>query len=132
MGRFLPPDHSKGDESTIAGYMAVHDRPAAFEGADGASYSVAIEVDQTGESDRPWGAFLLFVRWTPGEPHPAGHIESPFLTWGGSEAKARDLLGAFSLDAVKNVLDGLIKSKSRPSRPWWESMGDDAAGGGAT
>ena len=27
MGRFLPPDHSKGDEHTLGGYMAVHARP---------------------------------------------------------------------------------------------------------
>ena len=39
---YRPPDHSKGDESTIGGYMAVHDRPAAFEGSDGFSYSVEI------------------------------------------------------------------------------------------
>jgi hypothetical protein len=43
--RYRPPDHSKGDESTIGGYMAVHDRPAAFEGSDGFSYSVEIMVD---------------------------------------------------------------------------------------
>ena len=42
MGRFIPPDHSKGDESTLGGYMAVHARPAAFEGSDGMSYSVEI------------------------------------------------------------------------------------------
>ncbi len=126
MGRFLPPDHSKGDESTIAGYMAVHARPAAFEGADGASYSVDIQADETGESERPWGAFFLFVRWTPGEPHAAGHLESPFLAWGGSESEARDALGSLSLDAVKRVLDDLIGSSAPPSRPWWESMHDDA------
>jgi hypothetical protein len=33
--RFRQPDHSKGDASTIGGYAAVHDRPAAFEGSDG-------------------------------------------------------------------------------------------------
>ena len=30
--------------------MAVHGRPAAFEGSDGMSYSVAIEADATGDS----------------------------------------------------------------------------------
>ncbi len=56
MGRFLPPDHSKGDPNTIGGYMAVHDRPAAFEGSDGASYSVEIVTDTSGEKDRPFAA----------------------------------------------------------------------------
>ena len=32
-GQFRPADHSKGDANTIGGYMAVHDRPAAFEGS---------------------------------------------------------------------------------------------------
>ena len=33
------PDHSRGDANTLGGYAAVHDRPAAFEGADGFSYT---------------------------------------------------------------------------------------------
>jgi len=36
--------------------MAVHARPAAFEGADERSYTVAIETDETGERDREAGA----------------------------------------------------------------------------
>ncbi len=48
MGRFLPPDHDAGDPNTIGGYQAVHARPAAFEGRDGASYSIEIVVDETG------------------------------------------------------------------------------------
>ena len=45
--RFVPPDHSKGDEATIGGYAAVHDRPAAFEGSDGFSYSVEMMAEET-------------------------------------------------------------------------------------
>ena len=36
-GKHLPPDHDLGDANTIGGYMAVHARPAAFEGRDGMS-----------------------------------------------------------------------------------------------
>src|SRR6478736_3794372 len=61
--RHQPPDHSKGDESTIGGYMAVHDRPAAFEGSDGFSYSVEIMADESGMGSQRWGAFFLFVKW---------------------------------------------------------------------
>ena len=39
MAQFRQPDHSKGDANTLGGYIAVHDRPAAFEGADGFSYT---------------------------------------------------------------------------------------------
>ena len=59
MGQFLPADHSKGDANTIGGYMAVHSRPAAFEGSDGASYSVEIVTDTSGEEKRPFAAYLL-------------------------------------------------------------------------
>ena len=60
MGRFLPADHSKGDPNTIGGYMAVHDRPAAFEGSDHASYSVEIVSDASGDRTRPFAAYLLW------------------------------------------------------------------------
>src|SRR5205814_8067594 len=66
MGRFIPPDHSKGDPNTIGGYMAVHDRPAAFEGIDGASYSVELVSDSSGDKERPFAAHRVFVRWRPG------------------------------------------------------------------
>jgi len=56
MGRFLPPDHSKGDEHTLGGYMAVHARPAAFAGEEGASYSADIGLDETGDATAPVGA----------------------------------------------------------------------------
>jgi cytochrome b len=83
MSRFLPADHSKGDERTIGGYAAVHARPAAFEGRDGCSYSVELLADRTGEAARPWGAFLLFVQWKRiGDQGVSGHLESEFLAWG--------------------------------------------------
>ena len=68
--------------------MAVHARPAAFEGADGRSYTVAIETDDTGERARPVGAYLLFVRWGGEQPDVTGHIETPFLAWGATAEEA--------------------------------------------
>ena len=82
MARHEPPDHSQGDERTLGGYMAVHSRPAAFEGSDGRSYTVAIETDETGERDRPIGGYLLFVRWESVEAHMVDFRESPeFQVW---------------------------------------------------
>ena len=130
MGRFLPPDHSKGDEHTLGGYMAVHARPAAFEGADGASYSADIAFDSTGDAAAPVGAYLIFVRWSPGEPRVVGHLETDFLARARSEDEARAAIGALSLEETKRVLDELIRA-SRPSaaeRPWWDVMREENEG----
>ena len=82
-GHFIPPDHSRGDANTLGGYAAVHARPAAFEGPDGMSYSVEVLAEETGEPARPWGAYLLFMRWArQGAQRVEGHLETPFLAWG--------------------------------------------------
>lgn len=125
MGRHLPPDHSLGDANTIGGYRAVHDRPAAFEGRDGSSYSVELAAAETGERERPWGAFLLFVRWSQGDPTPAGHLESDFLAWGADESEAIARLGAMTLGEVRTQLEALIGGSDAASRPWWEAMRDE-------
>jgi hypothetical protein len=122
MGRFIPPDHSKGDPNTIGGYMAVHDRPAAFEGSDGASYSVEIVTDETGEKEKPFAAYLLFVRWGHGDPVASGHLETEFLSSATTEDAARKEVGALSLNEVKAKLDALIKAHHAASLKWWDSM----------
>lgn len=112
MSRFLPADHSKGDERTIGGYAAVHARPAALEGRDGWSYSVEILTDSTGEDERPFGAYFLFVQWKRiGEQGVAGHLESGFLAWGADRATAKDSLGAMLVEEVQRELDALIRAR---------------------
>ena len=133
MAQFHPADHSKGDANTIGGYIAVHDRPAAFEGADGFSYSVELLTDATGEAERPFGAYLLFVRWSRiGAQTPEGHLESEYLAFAGSEEEALRMLGTTRLDAVRTVLDALI-ARSRPEigsqRRWWDAMNDEPESG---
>jgi hypothetical protein len=127
MGRFLPADHSRGDANTIGGYMAVHDRPAAFEGSDGASYSVEIVTDTTGDSARPFAAYLLFVRWREGDPVASGHLETDFIAYGKSEDEARSLVGALLLNEVKSRLDGLIKARKAELLPWWDAMREEGS-----
>lgn len=122
MGRFIPPDPSKGDPNTIGGYMAVHDRPAAFEGSDGASYSAEIVTDSTGEADRPFGAYLLFVQWGHGDPVATGHLETEFLAFASTETEARQAVGALLLNDVKTKLDALIKARHAQSLKWWDEM----------
>lgn len=127
-GRFLPPDHSLGDANTIGGYAAVHARPAAFEGSDGMSYSVEIVVDDTGIAGRPFGAYLLFLRWRRmGTQGIEGHLETDYLAYGATEEAARNTIGQLTLDAVKRLLDDLIREQSanRPTRRWWDAMRDE-------
>lgn len=125
-GRHLPADHSKGDANTIGGYMAVHARPAAFEGSDGFSYSVELATDESGEPARPFGAFFLFLRWRRlGAQGVEGHLESDFLAWGDSADSAREALGRMTLADVKGVLDALIAARGTSSRRWWDVMRDE-------
>jgi hypothetical protein len=127
-GRFLQPDHSRGDANTIGGYAAVHARPAAFDGSDGMSYSVEIVVDGTEISGRPYGAYFMFLRWRRvGTQGIEGHLETDYLAYGATEVAARDAIGAMSLGAVKHLLDELIREQSanRPSRRWWDAMRDE-------
>jgi len=102
--------------------MAVHDRPAAFEGTDGASYSVEIVTDTSGEKERPFAAYLLFVRWGHGDPVASGHLETEFLAFATTEDDARKMVGAMLLNEVKLCLDQLITENRAKLLPWWDSM----------
>jgi hypothetical protein len=127
-GRFLPPDHSRGDANTIGGYAAVHARPAAFEGSDGMSYSVEIVVDETEIVGRRYGAYLLFMRWRRiGAQGIEGHLETDYLAYGASEDDARASVGAMTLGDVKSLLETLIREQmaNQPSRRWWDAMRDE-------
>jgi hypothetical protein len=126
-GQFRPADHSKGDANTIGGYMAVHDRPAAFEGSDGFSYSVEILVERDDDDEPPWAAFFLFVRWARiGAQSPEGHVESDYLARGATADEARRKIGGLALSDVKSVLDALIaRHAAAPTRPWFDAMRDE-------
>ncbi len=130
-GQHLPADHSRGDANTIGGYAAVHGRPAAFQGSDGLSYSVEITTAPTGDAERPWGAYLLFVQWSRiGATSPSGHLESDFLAESDSEADARAVVGGLSLSQVRGMLHALIAERTgaEPTRRWWDVMRDEGGG----
>jgi hypothetical protein len=129
-GQFLQPDHDKGDANTIGGYIAVHDRPAAFEGSDGFSYSVEILAEPAGEGDA-WGAFLLFVQWARlGAQAPEGHLETEYLGTGPTEERARAVVEGLSLNDVKRHLDSLIAARDTqgPRRRWFDAMREESDG----
>lgn len=109
--------------------MAVHGRPAAFEGSDGMSYSVAIDADATGDAERPWGAYFLFMRWRRvGAQGVEGHLETDYLAHGESAAAAEAALGTMPLADVRTELERLIAARAaaeRPARKWWDAMRDE-------
>ncbi len=112
MSRFLPADHSKGDERTIGGYAAVHARPAAFDGRDGFSYSVEILSDRVDAPEGAYGAFFLFVQWRRiGEQGVEGHLESDFLVHGETSAAAKTALGTMPIEEVQRLLDALLRAR---------------------
>ncbi|HLA14891.1 MAG TPA: hypothetical protein VJZ25_07690 [Gemmatimonadaceae bacterium] len=125
MGQFKPPKPEKGDANTIGGYMAVHGRPAAFEGSDGASYSVEIVTDVGNDEEPPFGAYLLFVRWRENDPVAVGHLESDFLALGSKEEEVRATVGKLTLNEVKALLDKLIASRKAQLLAWSAEMGGD-------
>lgn len=128
MAQFLQPDFSAGDPNTVAGYAAVHGRPAALEGSDGFSYSIEILTDEERSQREPWGAYLFFVRWARiGASTPEGHLETIVLARGATEADARERVGGMLLSDAKRALDELIAHAigDRPRRRWWDAMAAD-------
>lgn len=105
------------DDATLGGYFRVHTRPPAFEGADGAAYSVALYVDEEPGPDGRYGGALLFVRWNAGGDQPAGHLETDHLARAGSAAEVEQQLHALTLHQVKEELDRSIQRAE--GRPAW-------------
>jgi hypothetical protein len=98
---------------TFAGYVETHDRVPAFQGSDGLPYTVDVDTERTDDADRPWAAFLVFVRWAATGAGIMGHVLSDDVAWGRTEEEAR--LGALDLTMyeLKNELDGAIERRAR-------------------
>jgi hypothetical protein len=124
MGQFLPADHSKGDANTLGGYIAVHNRPAAFEGRDGASYSVEILTDADAGGGSAFSSYILFIRWREGDPVASGHLETPYLSSGNTEEESRRPIEAMKLSEVRAELDKLIRDPEK-TRPWYDVARDE-------
>lgn len=108
--------------------MAVHDRPAAFEGSDGFSYSVEILAQHEPDAAAPWAGFFLFVKWARiGAQSPEGHLESDYVARGATEAEAIANAGKLPLSETKNILDALIARTAgdKPGRRWFDVMRDE-------
>lgn len=98
---------------TLAGYVAKHDRVPAFDGCDGQPYTVDVATDETGDPDRPYSAFLVFVRWAATGAGIMDHTESGDLAFGSTEDEARRAIGELSLYEIKAELDASIERKRK-------------------
>jgi hypothetical protein len=96
---------------TFRGYVETHDRVPAFEGCDGQPYTVDIDAEETGEADRPWAAFLIFVRWAATGAGIMGHVESGDVAWGATEDEARMAALDLTLYELKIELDAAIRRR---------------------
>ncbi len=106
------------DDTTLGGYPAVHGRAPAFEGSDGAPYTVAVEAERAEEGDSHWVAYLVFVRWSENGTAIMGHLETEDLAEGASEAEARTHLEELPLSRVKAILDEAILRKRQDEAEW--------------
>ena len=93
---------------TLGGYIAEHDRPPAFEGSDGQPYTVAGEVEETEDPDRPYAAFFLFLRWAATGAGIMEHFESGDVAYGATEREAHLAALELTLYEIKAELDAAI------------------------
>lgn len=105
------------DDSTLGGYLAVHDRPPAFEGSDGRAYTAAVYVDEVPGADGRYGGAVMFVRWSDAGDHAVGHLESPYVAYADSPEGAEAAVCRLSLHDLKRALDVAIASAKEP--PVW-------------
>jgi hypothetical protein len=90
------------------------------------SYSLEILSDSTGDPTRPFGAYLLFVRWSRmGAQLVEGHLESEFLAYGNSGPEAEFELTALSLTDAQRHLDAQLRARDGASGRRWLNVTED-------
>ena len=115
-GDLREPGHESDDvhgvpDATLGGYLDTHDRPPAFEGADGHPYTVSLEVEQTPDLRAPYVGYLVFPRWAATGLGVVGHVQTPLLCREPGRAAAEGYLRELSLDRVKSLLDEGIERR---------------------
>jgi hypothetical protein len=96
---------------TFMGYLETHERVPAFEGSDEQPYTVDIDAEETGDPDRPWAAFLVFVRWAGTGAGIMGHVTSGDVAYGDTEDEARTAALGLTLYDLKSHLDRAIEHR---------------------
>ena len=98
-------------DASLGGYFEKHSRPPAFEGSDGASYSVDVYIEEDETTNKKYSAALIFVRWSSDGAQPVGHLETVPLAVAERRAEVKSALYALTLHQVKGHLERLIEEK---------------------
>ena len=96
------------DDTTLAGYFRVHDRPPAYQGSDGHPYTVSVETERTADLKAPWEGYLVFPRWAQTGVGIVGHVETPTVVRAPSQAEVEERLGELTLHRVQELLEDAI------------------------
>lgn len=104
---------SENDDSTLAGYFRVHDRPPAYEGSDGHPYTVSVETEKTGDLRAPWIGYLVFPRWAQNGVGIVGHVETDDLVRSATQDEAQARLGELTLHDVHAQLEAAIERSTK-------------------
>lgn len=99
------------EDITLGGYIAKHDRVPAFEGADAQPYTVDIDIEQLDDPDRPFAAFLVFLRWAATGAGIMDHCESRDVAYGPTGEAARAAALDLTLYEVRAELDAAIRRR---------------------
>lgn len=100
------------DDTTLAGYFRVHDRPPAYEGSDGHPYTVSVETEKTGDLKAPWAGYLVFPRWARTGVGIVGHVETDVVVSASTAQEVTDRLGELTLYDVQDLLEEAIQRAS--------------------
>lgn len=114
-GSLSDAEASAAPDVTLGGYMELHTRPPAFEGADGQPYTVDVDTEANEDEEHRWAAFLVFLRWAGTGAGIMDHLESGDVAYGATEEEARHGALALSLYEVKAELDAAIERR-RPQQ----------------
>ncbi len=104
-------EEAAAQDVTLGGYIERHDRVPAFEGADGMPYTVDVDTEETGVAERPWVAFLVFLRWAATGAGIMGHVESGDVASGATEEAARQAAYDLTLYEIRSELDAAIRRR---------------------
>lgn len=106
-------DAAQAKDMTLGGYVELHNRPPAFGGRDEQPYTVDIDVEPTGDAERPYAAFLVFIRWAATGAGIMEHTESGDVAFGETPDAARAGALELTLYEVKSELDAAIERKTK-------------------
>ncbi|MBI4410080.1 MAG: hypothetical protein HY561_10260 [Gemmatimonadetes bacterium] len=104
-------EYADAPDLTLGGYLQEWGRPPGFSGSDGQPYSVAVDVDETGDPGRPYAAFLIFPRWADTGVAIMEHLESGDVAHGDTAAAARAAALELTLFQIKAELDAAIQRR---------------------